>query len=97
MTQKTKTEVPPQNTAQAAVQTGPDTTIESYQVHYPAWPTSKPGPRTTPPPVGTKPINAIRREQVTPVVYDQETGEPVLPEETKITGEQMLGKRKQRL
>jgi len=97
MTQKTKTNVPAQNTTQTAVQAGPDTTVESYQVHFPAWPTSKPGPRTTPSPAGTKPINAIRREQVTPVIYDQETGEPELPEETKVTGEQRLGKRKQRL
>jgi hypothetical protein len=71
--------------------------VESYQVRWPEWPTSKPGPRTTPPPAGTKPISRIRREQVTPFVYDQETGESLQPEEPKTTGEQMLGKRKQRL
>jgi hypothetical protein len=97
MTQKTEAKTATQDTTQAAVQPAPDTTVESYQVHYPAWPTSKPGPRTTPPPAGAKPINAIRREQVTPVIYDQETGEPELPEEVKVTGEQRLGKRKQRL
>ncbi len=31
----------------------------------PAWPTSRPGPLTTPPPVGTHPINSLRPEQVT--------------------------------
>ncbi|GHO93703.1 hypothetical protein KSF_037510 [Reticulibacter mediterranei] len=97
MTQKAEAKTATQDTTQAVAQPAPDTTVESYRVHYPAWPTSKPGPRTTPPPAGTKPINAIRREQVTPVIYDQETGEPVLPEETKVTGEQRLGKRKQRL
>jgi hypothetical protein len=71
--------------------------VESLQVRWPGWPTSKPGPRTTPVPAGTKAINRIRREQVTPYTYDQETGESVQPEEQKMTGEQMLGKRKQRL
>src|SRR6185312_15050548 len=37
-------------------------TVESYQIRWPEWPTSKPGPHTTPPPAGTKPINAIRSE-----------------------------------
>lgn len=71
--------------------------VESIVVRWPEWPTSKPGPRTTPDPAGTKGINRIRREQVTPYVYDQETGASVEPEEQKTTGEQMLGKRKQRL
>ncbi|HEX4206009.1 MAG TPA: hypothetical protein VHZ51_17790 [Ktedonobacteraceae bacterium] len=44
--------------------------------HYPTWPTSKPGPWVTPPPPGTKPINAWRREQVVEVGYNQETGTP---------------------
>lgn len=43
--------------------------------HYPAWPTSKPGPQSTPPPPGMRPISAIRREQVVEVGYNQETGE----------------------
>ncbi len=71
--------------------------VESFVVRWPEWPTSKPGPRTTPPPAGMKAISRIRREQVTPYIYDQETGESLQPEEQKMTGEQMLGKRKQRL
>ncbi|MBE3557630.1 MAG: hypothetical protein IMW89_00180 [Ktedonobacteraceae bacterium] len=54
---------------QAAVQTG-------IRPHYPAWPTSKPGPRSTLPPPGMKPVNAIRREQVMEINYNQETGKP---------------------
>ncbi|GHO53112.1 hypothetical protein [Ktedonobacter robiniae] len=44
------------------------------KVVFPEWPSSRPGPRTTPSPTGMKPINAIRREQVTEVEYNQETG-----------------------
>lgn len=48
---------------------------ERVRAVYPSWPTSRPGPRTTPPPTGMKPVNAIRREQVAEVAYNQETGE----------------------
>jgi hypothetical protein len=40
-----------------------------------AWPTSKPGPRATPPPPGQKPM-PVRTEQVVEVGYNQETGTP---------------------
>ncbi len=40
-----------------------------------AWPTSKPGPRVTPPPPGQKPMPG-RTEQVVEVGYNQETGTP---------------------
>jgi hypothetical protein len=40
-----------------------------------AWPTSKPGPRITPPPPGQKPMPG-RTEQVVEVGYNQETGTP---------------------
>lgn len=43
---------------------------------YPQWPTSRPGPRVTPPPPGQRPMNAIRAEQVVEVGYNQVTGEP---------------------
>lgn len=43
---------------------------------YPQWPTSKPGPRVMTPPLGQRPINAIRAEQVVEVGYNQVTGEP---------------------
>jgi len=91
-----KTQEAPQ-TALQPQQGATDQAVEITQIRWPEWPTSKPGPRSTPPPTGTKAINRIRREQVTPVAYNQETGESVQPEEAKTTGEQMLGKRKQRL
>ncbi len=89
-----------------AVQNGPFIT-------YPTWPTSKPGPQSTPPPPGMKPVSAIRREQVAEQNYNQETGEPAdphplraNPDETltgptgfdqPLTGQEMLRKRKPRL
>ena len=104
MTQDPKASVLTQDKTQADAQTALQPTqgetsqaVESFQVSWPEWPTSKRGPRTTPAPVGTQAINPIRREQVTPVAYNQETGESLQPEEAKTTGEQMLGKRKQRL
>jgi len=104
MAQDTTARILTQNKTQAETQTdlqpgqvGAGQAVESYQIRWPQWPTSKPGPRSTPPPAGMKPINAIRREQVTPVVYNQETGEAAEPEAQKLTGEQLLGKRKQRL
>ncbi|GCE48231.1 hypothetical protein EI42_06144 [Thermosporothrix hazakensis] len=50
--------------------------IEKPRFTFPAWPTSRPGPTKTPPPPGMKPVNAIRREQVTEVGYNQVTGTP---------------------
>ena len=44
--------------------------------HYLAWPTSKPGPRSTPPPPGMRPINPYRSEQVLELGYNQASGEP---------------------
>ncbi|HLZ57688.1 MAG TPA: hypothetical protein VKR06_12130 [Ktedonosporobacter sp.] len=83
------------------------------QPRYPQWPTSVRGPLSTPPPVGMKPINARRREQVAEIGYNQETGEPGVeraPEEivagpatadqaptTPQTAQKALGRRKQRL
>ncbi len=40
-----------------------------------AWPTSKPGPRSTPPPPAQKPMPG-RTDQVVEVGYNQETGTP---------------------
>ena len=53
-----------------------ETAVQRVTPQYPAWPTSKPGPQSTPPPPGMRPISAIRREQVAEVGYNQETGEP---------------------
>jgi hypothetical protein len=90
---------------QQAVWTGP-------QPSWPSWPTSKPGPRSTPPAPGMRPINKFRSEQFQEVGYNQQTGEPAiqsplrsLPDE-RITGptsfdqptaQEVVGKRKQRL
>ena len=43
---------------------------------WPVWPTSQPGPRSTPPPPAMHPFNIFRPEQVSEVGYNQETGEP---------------------
>lgn len=82
------------------------------QPSWPSWPTSKPGPRATPPIPGTHPINALRPEQYKEMGYKQQTGEPAiqsplrsLPDE-RISGptsfdqpvaQHALGKGKQRL
>lgn len=47
--------------------------VTGIQPRYPQWPTSRPGPRKTPPPPGTRPINSYRSEQVTPIESSQET------------------------
>jgi hypothetical protein len=92
-------------TSQQAVWTG-------LQPSWPSWPTSKPGPRSTPPAPGARPINKFRPEQFKELAYDQETGEPAtqspfrsLPDERTTgpssfdqpTAQDVLGKRKQRL
>jgi len=40
------------------------------------WPTSRPGPRATPPPPGEKPV-ATRTDQMIEIAYDQERGKPI--------------------
>jgi hypothetical protein len=42
---------------------------------YPSWPTSKPGPQSTPPPVGTHSVNVLRPEQVAETAYNEQTGD----------------------
>ena len=46
------------------------------QPSWPSWPTSKPGPRSTPPIPGMRPMNAFRSEQFKEMGYNQQTGEP---------------------
>ena len=86
---------------------------ESMKPQYPAWPTSKPGPRSTPPPPGMRSINAVRSEQVKELGYNQETGEPgtqsplrSMPDASMVghtgfdqleTAQESLKKRKERL
>ncbi len=65
---------------QTALQRVPATSSGDLQTdvrpHYPVWPTSKQGPRATPPPPGMRPVNAFRPEQVAELDYNQATGEP---------------------
>ena len=86
---------------------------QSIQPRFPNWPTSIPGPQVTPPPPGMKPVNAIRREQLAEIGYNQETGEPgtdhplrSMPDESmkdrtsfdqQETAQEALKRRKQRL
>lgn len=43
----------------------------------PPWPTSKPGPMVTGPPLGTKRVH-LRKEQVIEIDYNQELGVPAV-------------------
>lgn len=83
MTQDSTQQILTSNTTQQSVQSAPSTSNQTLQgdlhVHFPAWPTSKPGPRVTPVPAGSKPINAARREQVAEIGYNQVVGEPADP------------------
>lgn len=82
------------------------------QPGWPNWPTSQPGPRSTPPAPGTRPINALRSEQFEEVGYNEQTGKPAtqsslrsLPDERisgptsfdQPTAQDAPGKGKQRL
>lgn len=64
-----------QNTVQVSLQQE-QTAVEKVRPHYPTWPTSKQGPRSTPPPPGMRSIIPIRAEQVAEIGYNQATGEP---------------------
>jgi hypothetical protein len=68
-----------QQEAPKTLPTVPDTSGEvqsGMRPRYPAWPTSKPGPRVTPLLPGMRAINAFRPEQGAEIAYNQETGEP---------------------
>ncbi|GCE10560.1 hypothetical protein [Tengunoibacter tsumagoiensis] len=86
--------------------------LTQLTAHFPEWPTSKPGPRSTPPPPGMAPSGARRPEQVVELGYNQVSGEPgsdspfrSLPDahtsgptsSDLLTAQEALGKRKQRL
>jgi len=78
----------PTTSGQQAVQ-------KSFQPCYPVWPTSTAGPRSTPPPPGSQPISAQRREQVAAIGSQQEADKP--GSERKLTAQELLGKHKVRL
>ena len=50
--------------------------VHRIEPRYPNWPTSKPGPQSTSPLAGMRPINTFRSEQVAEIGYNQETGVP---------------------
>jgi hypothetical protein len=52
-------------------------TKPEHQPAYPAWPTSAPGPQTTTPPDGMRPV-ARRTDQMVYECYDQERGQPCI-------------------
>jgi hypothetical protein len=56
------------------------------QFVYPAWPTSKPGPQVTPPPLGQKP-HPTRTDQMVYNCYDQERGRPCVSPATQVVRE----------
>jgi len=56
------------------LETTPEKTLQHSKLPpLPHWPTSKPGPRVTEPPLGTKRMS-LRSEQVVEINYDQELG-----------------------
>ena len=101
---------------QAAVE---QSTTSHKQVVWPglqpswlSWPSSKPGPRSTPPMPGTRPINSLRPEQFKEIGYNQQIGEPATQDSLRShpdertsgstsfdqpTAQDVVGKRKQRL
>ena len=57
----------------------PEASQPVVPVDYPTWPTSKPGPQSTQPVTGQRPVNTIRSEQMVELNYNQVTGEPDNP------------------
>jgi hypothetical protein len=50
--------------------------VQRIERHYPSWPTSKPGPRSTSPLAGMRSVNPFRPEQMAEIGYNQEIGQP---------------------
>lgn len=62
------------------LETVPEKTLQQSKLPpLPHWPTSKPGPRVTEPPAGTR-LMHLRTEQTVAINYDQERGRHI-PEE----------------
>ena len=76
---------------------------------YPSWPSSKPGPQSTLPPMGMHPVNVFRPEQVAEIAYNEQTGDSLERSLSDATAhgsiridqprnaQEALGKRKERL
>jgi len=56
-----------QRAIQESISSSEAVTRHQMQPHYPNWPTSKPGPLAKQPPLGQRPINLLRREQMVEV------------------------------
>ena len=50
--------------------------VHRIKPHYPSWPTSKPGPQSTPPLVGMRSVNPFRPEQIAEIDSNRETDQP---------------------
>jgi hypothetical protein len=49
--------------------------VQKIKPRYPSWPSSKPGPQSTLPPMGMRPVNVFRPEQVVEIAYNEQTGD----------------------
>jgi len=56
-----------QRAIQESISSSEAVTRHQMLPHYPNWPTSKPGPLAKQPPLGQRPINLLRREQMVEV------------------------------
>ncbi|HEY4033495.1 MAG TPA: hypothetical protein VGL94_05975 [Ktedonobacteraceae bacterium] len=56
-----------QRAIQESIASSEAVTCHQMQPHYPNWPTSKPGPLAKQAPLGQRPINLLRREQMVEV------------------------------
>lgn len=65
-------------------------TREHHPFIYPRWPTSTPGPGTTLPPPGQKPLST-RTDQMVYTCYDQERGTPCVRPPTEMVRENQAG------
>ncbi len=96
-------------TAQQSAASNQEVVWTGLQPSWPSWPSSKPGPRSTPPAPGMRPINKFRSEQCEGVGYNQHRGEQATPSlfpgrpatspisSDQPTAQETLGKRKHRL
>jgi hypothetical protein len=51
-----------------------NSSVQRIKPRYPSWPSSKPGPQSTPPPMGMHSVNVFRPEQVAEIAYNGQTG-----------------------
>jgi hypothetical protein len=72
-------QIQPQSSRQEIVQNisqSQQQVVHRIKPHYPSWPTSKPGPQSTPPLVGMRSVNPFRPEQIAEIDSNRETDQP---------------------